>query len=1855
MNPRANIEDIYPLSPAQEGILFHSLYEPGQGAYVEQLSCELGAELDVQAFRSAWQLVVDHYPALRTAFVWDKRDKPFQVALRRVPLALRVSDGPIDTRAERAKAFDLGRAPLMRVALAPAGAGGWHLVWTWHHIILDRYSVTLVLEQVLRAYEARRRGAAPSLPASRPYRDYVDWLRKQDLSAAESFWRRELEGYDAPVPLPFERRAAQAGMCVRTLRREFPAEIASEAAPFAARCRVSLNTLIEGAWALTLGRYTGAGRVVWGRAVLGRPPELAGAEAIPGLFINTVPVVAALDRAAPVREWLRSFQERQNEARAFEYAPLSSVQGWSGVPRGEALFDVLLVFLQLHQDSAAPDFAGLGVRNVEWFEQTSYGVSAGVAAQPRLVLQIDFDAARFAEDDVERLSATYFQIVGAMLRQPERPLGLLPALTPGDTSRLTAWNATDAAFPVERTFSDLFEEQARRAPDAVAVECPRERLAYGELMTRAARLARVLDERGVGAEDVVAILMPRSSAFLVSVLGIFRAGAAYVPLDPHHPSERLLGVLRRSRARVAITDGSLDDRLSGSGVELLHAGEAERGAPTGRPCPRLVEAAAYVIYTSGSTGVPKGAVVEQRGMVNHVFAKLEALGMDARDGLAQTASQCFDISVWQFLAPLLVGARVSVFPDELGQDPVALTQALVRQRVSVLELVPAQIRALLDEPLADLGPVRELLSTGEALDPELARRCRERYPHVRLLNAYGPTECSDDVAHHVVVEADPSLAGVPIGRPVPNIRLYVLDREREPVPPGAVGELYVGGVGVGRGYLDDPGRTAEAFLPDHLGPLAGRRLYRTGDAARLLRDDTLDFLGRLDDQVKVRGYRIELGEIETALKQHPDVSDAAAAVTTGPGGEQRLVACVRPARDGVTLADLRPSLQRTLPAYMIPAALVQVPALPRSSNGKLDRKAVARLAREAETAPAGVTPPRTPTEETLARIWAAALETRGPVGVDANFFEIGGDSILSIQVASRAAREGLRFTVRQLFENPTIAELAAAVDRASGESAGAPDLGLPQLAPREAQKLFGSGDAIEDSYPLSPMQQGMLFYDLLEPEAGAYNVEISVSIEEPLDEAALVEAWRATLAHHAVFRTSFVFDEREEPLQAVHAAVDFPIVVEDWRGRGQAAQEALIEERLEAERARRFDLRRAPLTRVVVIRRADAHFHLIWTYHHILLDGWSWPLVFRDLFAAYAAASEGRPIQLPAPRPFRDHIAWLRQQDADAAARFWREELAGLPPRPPLDVAAPPAGAGVSGYRAEWTRLSAGAGDALRALARARRVTLSSVFQAAWSLWLASRTDARDLVFGVAVAGRPAELAGVDQIVGPFINALPLRVRFDSATTAATLLSQLHAHNARVRQFEYAPLARIAGWAGRPSGEPLFETFVAFQNYPVDPSALGQGRRVAVRNPQSAIRTNNPLTLGVIPGNEIALYLLYDAGRFGREAVVGVLDQLSALLDALATSPEAVVGALVEQARAREKRRHMSKSREGLSARLRKISAVQPKLVQVSAQDLVRTAEMGAGPTPLLLFEPRLEGVNLAAWLAGHRDEVETRLGEHGALLFRGFGPRTEADFGALARSLWPGLLDYTEGSTPRSDLGNQVYTSTEYPADQSIPLHNEMSYSRTWPMKIAFCAIQPAASGGETPIADSRRVYARIDPAVRARFADKGVMYVRNFGEGLDVPWQKVFRTGEPAEVERHCREHGIRWEWLGGDRLRTRQVSQAVFEHPVSREPVWFNQAHLFHVSNLEPAVLESLLAILPEEELPRNAYYGDGTPIEGALLEEIRQIYREESTRFPWRTGDVMLLDNVRVAHGRLPFGGPRRIVVAMAEAWSNTVAP
>ncbi len=804
---------------------------------------------------------------------------------------------------------------------------------------------------------------------------------------------------------------------------------------------LTINTVLQGAWALLLSRCSGEDDVAFGATVSGRPAELEGAEEMVGLFINTLPVRARARPEDEVLSWLRALQARQAQAREHEHAPLARVQRWSDVPAGEPLFDTLLVFENYPFENALAGRKEQGLRVVarEAREQSGYALTLSAAPGRELVVRAEFDAARFAAEDVERVLGHLETLLAGIATGPARRLGELGLLGPSDRERvLTEWNATARAYP-DGPVHALFEAQARRTPDAVAVSRGDERLTYAELDRRAGRLAGSLRRRGVGPESTVAVLLEPSPELLVALLGTWKAGGAFVPLDLSHPAERLRHVLDAVGARVLVAGEPLPDGLEGSGAVVLRPGCAE-GEPAEAPPSVVPESAAYVVFTSGSTGAPRGVLVSHRALGNTFRTALETFRPGAGEVAPSLASPAFDIWLFEVLVPLLSGGAVRLLPRDTVLDPAALLGEL--ERADAFHAVPGLMRHVVREAAGSrtFGRVSRVYVGGEAVPAELLAEMRDVFPSASIHVLYGPTETAVICAAH---RADGAASGMahPVGRPLGNVALYVCDTAGQPLPAGLPGELYVGGAGVSRGYLGRPEFTAERFLPDPFSGVSGARLYRTGDRARRLPTGELEFLGRTDQQVKVRGFRIEPGEIEAHLAAHPGVRVAAVVPCEDARGERRLVAYVVPEEDPVPESALREFLAARLPDYMVPSAVVALDALPLTPNGKLDRRALP--APEAPRPEGGYVAPRTPAEAVLAGIWEEVLGVER-VGVHDDFFELGGHSLLATRVVSRARRLlGAEVPVRALFEVPTVAGLCGRIESA------APGAGVP--APRSSR------------------------------------------------------------------------------------------------------------------------------------------------------------------------------------------------------------------------------------------------------------------------------------------------------------------------------------------------------------------------------------------------------------------------------------------------------------------------------------------------------------------------------------------------------------------------------------------------------------------------------------------------------------------------------------------------------------------------------------------------------------------------------------------------------------------------------------
>jgi amino acid adenylation domain-containing protein len=1039
--PVEHATDVYALSPMQQGILFHSLYEPESGVYVEQVTWRIGGRFERAALERAWRQVVERHPVLRTAFFWKGLDAPHQVVREAVDLPCERHDwSALDESQrqerwtalqddDRRRGFDLSAAPLLRLTEIRWSEDLYQFLWTYHHLLLDGWSVSLVLGELFQLYAAFSTGRRIELGEAPSYRDYIAWLERQDAQEAETFWRSTLAGVSAS-PLPRDDLDVASRQEKRYLALRSRLHGGEELLRLARRYQLTPNTLFQGAWAVVLSRYSGQRDVVFGSVVAGRPPGLPGVESMVGLFINTLPVRVALAEERRVADWLQELQARQIEAQRYDYVPLVQVQAWSGPSQQTPLFESLTVFENLPgEEDLDRRSTAFGVHDIGRAEaRTGYPLTLEVFQDTTLSFRITYDGTRLGAALVARMDRLLISVLTAMTAGFEGPVADLMRLTPEESHQLLVeWN--DAAFDglgPERYLHERFERQAAHGPERVALVCGSRELSYGELAQRSERLARTLRRLGVGPEVRVGVLLDRTPELVVALLGVLRAGGAYVPLDPAYPAARVSLMLEDSRATVVVTRPELAGRLNDAPVEVLFLDSGELPTPEESltplpPLPPKVQPAnlAYLIYTSGSTGRPKGVALTHAGAVAMLRWTASVFTLEELAGTLASTSICFDVSVFELFGPLSYGGKMI-----LADNALALPGLAAASEVTLITAVPSALSALLQ--LGGLpSSVRTLGLGGEPLPGALVREIHERAGSVRVLNLYGPSE---DTTYSAWARIERGEELPPIGWPIAGTAVYLLDSELRPVPLGAVGELFLGGAGIARGYLGQPGLTAERFLPDPWSGEPGARLYRTGDLGRRRSSGSLEYLGRIDHQVKLRGFRIELGEIEAVLGEHPEVREVVVVARQERPGDVRLTAYVVPGRGAAPAASvLREHARAALPEYMVPAAWVLLDAFPLTPSGKVDRRALPAPDREAETA-GQYTAPRTRVETLLAGSWAYVLG-RERVGIHDNFFELGGNSILATQtVATIQELLPVEISLRTVFDMPTVAQLGALLE-----------------------------------------------------------------------------------------------------------------------------------------------------------------------------------------------------------------------------------------------------------------------------------------------------------------------------------------------------------------------------------------------------------------------------------------------------------------------------------------------------------------------------------------------------------------------------------------------------------------------------------------------------------------------------------------------------------------------------------------------------------------------------------------------------------------------------------------------------------
>ncbi|MCT9078845.1 non-ribosomal peptide synthetase [Streptomyces fulvoviolaceus] len=1401
----SGIADILPLSPLQEGLLFHALFDD-EGApdlYAAQQILELEGPLDPAAVRAAGQALLDRHPNLRACFRRREAGAPLQIVPTDVELPWAEADLSTLGESERDKEwerlldeertrrFDLAKPPLLRYLLVKWSPDRYRLLVTNHHILLDGWSKQLLVREFGALYTGEHPTALPPAPA---YRDYLTWLGGQDRGAAEEAWRDALSEAGEPTLL------APAGTDATTLLPhelvvELPEQLTVAADTTARSLGITLNTLVQGAWGVLLGRLTGRTDVVFGQTVSVRPPELPNVASMVGFCINTVPTRVCWDEDGTVADFLTALQGRQTDLLPHQHLGLADIRRATGT--GE-LFDTLLAF----ENHPASTSAVAEVTQLTGRDATHYPLTLAVLPAHRLALRLSYRPDLYDETGARTLLDRFAATLEALVADPRRRVREVEVLLPGERERfLTEAKGTlgdDATLP------ELFARQASRTPDATAVVHKGNRLTYAELDARADRLARLLAARGAGPERLVALALPRSTELVVAVLAVLKCGAAYVPMDPDYPADRLAFMLADAAPVLLVTT---KDVAPASHIPVIMLDEPLPEAPEPVEPPHLTgNHLAYVIYTSGSTGRPKGVEVPHRNVVRLFESTRHWFDFGPDDVWTLFHSYAFDFSVWELWGALLHGGTLVVVPFAVSREPADFLRLLERERVTVLNQTPSAFGELLRadaETPCDLA-LRYVVFGGEALDPARIAEWYTRHPQDApvLVNMYGITETT------VHVTGLPLSAGRSsgVGDPIPDLRAHVLDAGLRLVPPGVTGELYVAGAGLARGYLGRPGLTAGRFVADPLGG-PGERMYRTGDLVRRSEDGGLEYVGRADDQVKIRGFRIELGEIEAVFAALPGVSRAAVLVRDG-----RLVAYVVPRAEADTTAPaaLRHQAGRALPDHMVPSAVVVLDRLPLTANGKLDRAAL-----PAPAAPTGTgRAPRTPQEEILCGLFADVLGLDAQrVGPDDGFFELGGDSLLAMRLADRIrAALGTALPVRAVFEAPTPAALAARAHR--GE-----DVQRPELTPLGRRP---------DPLPLSYAQQRLWFMSRLDGGNTAYTVPWALRLTGPLDREALEAALADVVTRHAPLRT----------LHPDFQGTPYQRILDPGEGRPELllipATEADLPGLLTSAAQHRFDLATELPLRVTLYELGADTRVLLLLAHHIAVDGWSMTPLMRDLETAYAARTEGRDPQWPdLPVQYADFACWQRDllDEDEEQISFWREALSGAPEELPLPADRPrpaePSGRGDRADVAFDAELHAG----LAHLASSSRVTLFMVLQAGLAALLTRLGSGTDVPIGTPVAGRTD--GRLDELVGFFVNSLTLRTDTSGNPTFRELLH-------RVREFDLAAYAHqdvpfdLLVEAVSPertlARHPLFQVMLAFTGHTSGPALALSGLSV-VREP----------------------------------------------------------------------------------------------------------------------------------------------------------------------------------------------------------------------------------------------------------------------------------------------------------------------------------------------------------------------------------------------------------------------------------------
>ncbi|MEW6234511.1 MAG: amino acid adenylation domain-containing protein [Candidatus Omnitrophota bacterium] len=1237
---KKNLQNIYPLLPMQEGMLFHALYEPKSWAYFEQTAYRLRGDFEAKRCEAAWKFLSERHEILRSAFVHEGASQPLHLILKERSAEFAYKDlRSLDAKAQqdflknykeedRNRGFDLRHDVLMRISILQLGDSLYEMIWSHPHILIDGWSGGILQAEFLEIYQALKENRPPHLLEPVSCGEYLDWIESRDREAARAYWRDYLSGYESLAsPLGANAAKRKEGYAVEEYDFRLDAETSAALNRLAAQNGATLNTAMQCLWGVLLSRYNGADDVVFGAVASGRPADVNGVERLVGLFINTIPVRIRLHDDLSFMDLMKQIQIASTESAPYDFFPFAEIQAESPLKHG--LLDHLLVFENYPIDSKLQEItedSGLGfkVEGIRTFEQVHYNFGLLVHPGAEIEIKFNYNGNAYSRRQVERMAGHLRAIASGVICGGGIPLKLLGILAETEKRRiLYDFNSPTVPISEEKTLIDLWEEQAEKTPDHVAVFFQEIRLTYRELNERANRIAHYLRQHySIQPDDRIGVFLERSDWAIAALLGAMKAGGAYTPIDPAYPEARIQFILQDCGCRVALADAASTKRieaiLPGLSLNIQTIADGPSENPSKFCASRHL---AYVIYTSGSTGTPKGVMVEHRGFVNMILEQIRGFGVTPQDRVLQFASCSFDASLSEIFMALLSGAALILASEETIRDGHALRAYMMRHGATVVTFPPSYLRAL---EQADFPGLRVMITAGEAAYAEDALHYAK---NLRYFNAYGPTEATVCAAYQEIKPGDSFPGAIPIGKPIVNTRIRILDRALQPLPIGAPGEICLAGAGLARGYLNRPEQTDEKFIPSPF--QEDGRLYRTGDIGRWLEDGSIEFLGREDDQMKIHGCRIELGEIENRLRAYPGVQQTTVIALAGKDGTQELAAYFSAGNECDSL-ELRRHLFSVLPFYMVPKYIVRLDELPLTPNRKIDKKSLPSP--QSKSGGDNYVPPKTKMEIEIARVWQEALG-KDKVGVHDSFFDLGGDSIKAIQVASRLHKAGIRLSLRDLFEWKTIAGLCKKLNHNQRSAVHETAAGIVEL---------------------TPIQRW--FFEEHSTNLHHFNHTVWLWAKDRLPEEALRTALQAIQNHHDALRMRYRFTPSGVIQKMAGDPLPIQFSVMDFRRENDGAQ-AMI--RHAACLQDGFDLKTGPLMKSVLYR-LKTNDYLLLTVHHLAVDAVSWRFLLEDLTDSLKQAMNGVAPVLPVKTAsYQQWSEALRQYsvrtDLLAQKSYWME------------------------------------------------------------------------------------------------------------------------------------------------------------------------------------------------------------------------------------------------------------------------------------------------------------------------------------------------------------------------------------------------------------------------------------------------------------------------------------------------------------------------------------------------------------------------------------------------------------------------